>query len=299
MATSCEQGSHPRGRLSQGTQKILHDPRDPATYVLGRQNRTLAPSDYQQRTAENRNGRRRTPRRFPDRDLKYRKFVDTSSRIDLTGKVAVVNGAGRGIGAAIAGAYAEAAADVIVADLNRESAQQTADRLTGLGRKALAVTADVDVATQVSQLFDTVRTEFGRLDILVNNAGLWFRKPFLEISDSEWDLVLTTNLKGTFLCTQQAARIMMPQKSGCTINIASHAGLFYSRGQGVHYAASKAGIIQLTRVLAFELGPFQIRINAIAPGGINTPGSSDAKPSKLELESPLRINTPQPTHSGG
>src|SRR5262249_28081093 len=95
------------------------------------------------------------------------------------------------------------------------------------------------------------------------------------------------------------ARIMMPQKSGCTINIASHAGLFYSRGQGVHYAASKAGIIQLTRVLAFELGPFQIRINAIAPGGINTPGSSDAKPSKLELESPLRINTPQPTHSGG
>jgi len=149
--------------------------------------------------------------------------VDTSSRIDLTGKVAVVNGAGRGIGAAIAGASAEAAADVIVADLNRESAQQTADRLTGLGRKALAVTADVGVATQVTQLFDTVRTEFGRLDILVNNAGLWFRKPFLEISDSEWDLVLTTNLKGTFLCTQQAARIMMPQKSGCIINIARRA----------------------------------------------------------------------------
>ena len=149
--------------------------------------------------------------------------MDTSSRIDLTGKVAVVNGAGRGIGAAIAGASAEAAADVIVADLNRESAQQTADRLTGLGRKALAVTADVGVATQVSQLFDTVRTEFGRLDILVNNTGLWFRKPFLEISDSEWDLVLTTNLKGTFLCTQQAARIMMPQKSGCIINIARRA----------------------------------------------------------------------------
>src|SRR5262245_27607390 len=118
--------------------------------------------------------------------------------------------------------------------------------------------------------------------LFCGNAGLWFRKPFLEISDSEWDLVLTTNLKGTFLCTQQAARIMMPQKSGCIINIASHAGLFYSRGQGDHYAASKAGIIQLTRVFAFELGPFQIRINAIAPGGINTPASSDAKPSKLE-----------------
>jgi 3-oxoacyl-[acyl-carrier protein] reductase len=199
--------------------------------------------------------------------------VPVQTGIDLTGKVAVITGAGRGIGAAIAGAFAEAKADVVVADLNHESAQQTADRLSALGRRALAVTADVGVPAQVSQLFDIVRTEFGRLDIVVNNAGIWFRKPFLEISDSEWDLVLTTNLKGTFLCTQAAARIMMPQKHGCIINIVSHAGLFYSRGQGAHYAASKAGIIQLTRVLAFELGPFQIRINAIAPGGINTAAS--------------------------
>jgi NAD(P)-dependent dehydrogenase (short-subunit alcohol dehydrogenase family) len=199
--------------------------------------------------------------------------VEIQSGIDLAGKVAVVTGAGRGIGAAIAGAFAEAGADIVVADLNHESAQQTADGLTSLGRRALAVTADVGVPAQVSQLFDIVRTEFGWLDILVNNAGIWFRKPFLEISDSEWDLVLTTNLKGTFLCTQAAARIMMPQKHGCIINIVSHAGLFYSRGQGAHYAASKAGIIQLTRVLAFELGPFQIRINAIAPGGINPPAS--------------------------
>jgi 3-oxoacyl-[acyl-carrier protein] reductase len=199
--------------------------------------------------------------------------VEVQSGIDLTGKVAAVTGAGRGIGAAIAGAFAEAGANIVVADLNHESAQQTADRLTGLGRRALAVTADVGVPAQVSQLFDIVRTEFGRLDILVNNAGVWFRKPFLEIADSEWDLVLTTNLKGTFLCTQAAARIMMPQKHGCIINIVSQAGLFYSRGQGAHYAASKAGIIQLTRVLAFELGTFQIRINAIAPGGINTAAS--------------------------
>lgn len=204
--------------------------------------------------------------------------MEIQSGIDLTGKVAVVTGAGRGIGAAIAGAFAEAKADIVVADLNNRSAQQTADRLTGLGRRALAVTADVGVPAQVSQLFDIVRTEFGRLDILVNNAGVWFRKPFLEISDSEWDLVLTTNLKGTFLCTREAARIMMPQRQGCIINIASHAGLFYSRGQGAHYAASKAGIIQLTRVLAFELGPFQIRINAIAPGGINTAASPDIRP---------------------
>jgi 3-oxoacyl-[acyl-carrier protein] reductase len=204
--------------------------------------------------------------------------VEIQSRSDLTGKVALVTGAGRGIGAVIAGAFAEAAADIVVADLNEKSAQQTADHVAGLGRRSLAVRADVGIPLQVSQLFDIVLTEFGRLDILVNNAGVWFRKPFLEISDSEWDLVLTTNLKGTFLCTQEAARIMMPQKHGCIINIASHAGLFYSRGQGAHYAASKAGIIQLTRVLAFELGPYQIRINAIAPGGINTASSPDVRP---------------------
>lgn len=207
--------------------------------------------------------------------------MEIQSGIDLTGKVAIVTGAGRGIGAAIASALAEVGADIIVADLNHQSAQQTADRLKGLGRRALAVTADVGVPAQASRLFDIVRTEFGKLDILVNNAGVWFRKPFLEISDSEWDLVLTTNLKGTFLCTQAAASIMMPQKQGCIINIVSHAGLFYSRGQGAHYAASKAGIIQLTRVLAFELGPFQIRINAIAPGGINTAASPDVRPGPM------------------
>lgn len=212
--------------------------------------------------------------------------MDIRSGIDLTGKVAVVTGAGRGIGAAIAGAFAGAGADIVVADLNNESAQQTADRLTSLGRRALAVRVDVGVPLEVSQLFNIVRAEFDRLDILVNNAGIWFRKPFLEISDSEWDLVLTTNLKGTFLCTQEAARIMMPQKDGCIINIASHAGLFYSRGQGAHYAASKAGIIQLTRVLAFELGPFRIRTNAIAPGGINTAASPAVKPeATLDQES--------------
>jgi meso-butanediol dehydrogenase/(S,S)-butanediol dehydrogenase/diacetyl reductase len=120
--------------------------------------------------------------------------VEVQSGIDLAGKVVVVTGAGRGIGAAIAGAFAKAGADIVVADLNHESAQQTADGLTSLGRRALAVTADVGIPAQVSQLFDIVRTEFGRLDIVVNNAGVWFRKPFLEISDSEWDLVLSNGI---------------------------------------------------------------------------------------------------------
>jgi NAD(P)-dependent dehydrogenase (short-subunit alcohol dehydrogenase family) len=100
----------------------------------------------------------------------------------------------------------------------------------------------------------------------------------LEIGDDEWDNVLAVNLKGTFMCSQRAARLMMAKRTGCIINIASHAGLFYSRGQGVHYAASKAAIIQMTRVLAFELGPLGIRINAIAPGGINTATANSGSP---------------------
>lgn len=194
--------------------------------------------------------------------------------MDLAGKVAVVTGAGRGIGSAIARSLGEAGADLVIADLNDALARETADHLRQLGRSASAVQADVSLTEGVDGLFKVVQAEFGRIDILINNAGIWFRKPFWDISDAEWDRVLATNLKGTFMCTQRAARMMMPRKSGCIINIASQAGLFYSRGQGAHYAASKAGIIQLTRVLAFELGPFDIRINAIAPGAINTPASN-------------------------
>jgi 3-oxoacyl-[acyl-carrier protein] reductase len=194
--------------------------------------------------------------------------------MDLAGKVAVVTGAGRGIGSAIALSLGEAGADLVIADLDESRARETADRVRQLGRKACAVEADVSLAEAVNGLFSIVQSEFRRIDILVNNAGIWFRKPFWDISDDEWDQVLATNLKGTFMCTQRAARMMMPRKTGCIINIASQAGLFYSRGQGAHYAASKAGMIQLTRVLAFELGPFDIRINAIAPGAINTPASS-------------------------
>ena len=117
---------------------------------------------------------------------------------------------------------------------------------------------------------------------MVNNTGIWFRRPFLEIADSEWDSVLAVNLKGTFMCSQRAARMMMAKRTGCIINIAlSRTGFFTAAGQGVHYAASKAAIIQLTRVLAFELGPLGIRINAIAPGGINTGSPTSAARDEL------------------
>ena len=196
--------------------------------------------------------------------------------IDLSGKLAIVTGAGRGIGAAIAETLGRAGADLVLADIDEDSARKIAERARQIGRKALAVETNVASPADVDRLFTTVKDQFAGVDILVNNTGIWFRRPFFEIADDEWDNVLAVNLKGTFMCSQRAARLMMPKRTGCIINIASHAGLFYSRGQGVHYAASKAAIIQMTRVLAFELGPLGIRINAIAPGGINTGTSTSA-----------------------
>ena len=205
----------------------------------------------------------------------------SEAAIDLTGKLAIVTGAGRGIGAAIAENFARAGADLIIADIDENSARKVAAMTAQIGRKTLAVKTDVAAPADVDRLFATAQEKFAGVDILVNNTGIWFRRPFLEIADAEWDDVLAVNLKGTFMCSQRAARQMMAKRSGCIINIASHAGLFYSRGQGAHYAASKAAIVQLTRVLAFELGPLGIRINAIAPGGINTGSSTTG--SQVEL----------------
>ena len=207
--------------------------------------------------------------------------------IDLSGKVALVTGAGRGIGAAIAETFARAGADLVIADLNEASAREVALGIQQLGRKALAVKTDIAAPADVDRLFAAVQENFAGIDILINNAGIWFRKPFLEIGDGEWDNVLAVNLKGTFMCSQRAARMMIAKHSGCIINIASHAGLFYSRGQGVHYAASKAAIIQMTRVLAFELGPMGIRINAIAPGGINTGSPTSMLQTEVAASAPV------------
>ena len=126
--------------------------------------------------------------------------------IDLSGKLAIVTGAGRGIGAAIAGAFASAGADLVIADINEDSARKVAETTEQIGRKALAVKTDVASPADVDRLFDTVQAKFADVDILVNNTGIWFRRPFLEIADSEWDNVLSVNLKGTFMCAQRAAR---------------------------------------------------------------------------------------------
>jgi len=189
---------------------------------------------------------------------------------ELTGKVAIVTGASKGIGAGIAKGLAAAGAAVVV---NYASSKEGADRviadITGKGGKAIAVKADVSKATDVRRLFDETKKAFGSLDVLVNNAGVYPRVPFLDMRESDWDLVLDVNLKGTFFCAQAAARAMIAGgRRGAIINLASQA----IRGavRGTHYTASKGGVVALTRAIALELAPHGIRVNAIAPGLTDT-----------------------------
>jgi 3-oxoacyl-[acyl-carrier protein] reductase len=207
--------------------------------------------------------------------------------VNLSGKVAIVTGAGRGIGAAIASALSAAEASVVVADIDDQSGQKMARQFNGRDKKAIYVRANVGNTADIDNLFLETLAHFNKVDILVNNVGIRYRKSMLEISDQEWDQVIATNLTGTFRCTQRAVRVMAQQRTGCIVNITSQAGVFYSRGQGCHYAASKAAIIQLTRVLSFELGPLGIRINSVAPGSLSLdpvsgdgPAESDSIPKE-------------------
>lgn len=186
----------------------------------------------------------------------------------LSGRVALVTGAGRGLGRAIAEALAREGADLALHYLHSETgAAEVAAEAGRLGVRAVQLRADVSDAVQVGGLFEEIRRTFGRLDILVNNAGVFSRAPLLEVTEAHWDQVLGVNLKGTFLCAQAAARLMIPQQSGVIVNLASGGGLHPRPGYetSVSYAASKAGVIMLTKRLALELAP-HVRVNAVAPG---------------------------------
>lgn len=193
--------------------------------------------------------------------------------LDLTGKTAIVTGAGRGgrgIGGAIAVALAQAGADVVItARTNIADAEAVADAVNALGRKGYAVTCDVASAESVEEMVRKSQELLGRVDILVNNAGVTKDTLLLRMDEAAWDLVLDTNLKGTFLCTRAVAKIMLKQKSGRIINITSVMGLIGNPGQA-NYSASKAGIIGFTRTVARELGSRGITVNAVAPGFIET-----------------------------
>ncbi len=187
----------------------------------------------------------------------------------LTDKVAVVTGASRGIGRAVALALAAQGADLVVAARSLLPLQELVTEIEALGRKALAVTADAAVTEDAQRLIASAVERFGRVDILINNAGITRDGLLLRMKDEDWDAVLDTNLKGAFLLSRAAAKLMSKQRSGRIINISSVVGMMGNPGQA-NYSASKAGLIGLTKSIARELARRGVTVNAIAPGFIET-----------------------------
>jgi 3-oxoacyl-[acyl-carrier protein] reductase len=186
--------------------------------------------------------------------------------MDFTGKTAIVTGAARGIGLAIAQRLSQAGAAVVICDVDEAGAVQAA---AGLPGKALGVKTNVTNADDIAHLFDVTLKEFQRVDIVVNNAGITRDTLMIRMDEKDWDLVLDINLKGAFLVTKAASRIMMKQRSGRIVNISSVVGLTGNAGQA-NYSASKAGLIGLTKSAAKELASRGVTVNAVAPGFIET-----------------------------
>jgi 3-oxoacyl-[acyl-carrier protein] reductase len=185
------------------------------------------------------------------------------------GKVAVVTGAARGIGRSIAERLAREGADIVICDLQAEWLAETAGAIQALGRKALPLAVNVGNGESVTACIAEVIKVFGKVDIMVNNAGITKDGLLVRMSDEDWDAVLQVNLKGTFLFSRAVAKHMMKQRSGAIVNIASVIGLIGNAGQ-CNYAASKAGVIALTKSTAKELAIRGVRVNAIAPGFISS-----------------------------
>ncbi len=200
----------------------------------------------------------------------------------LEGKVAIVTGAGRGIGKAIALRFAAEGASLVLNSLS-ESATKVAEEIVGSGCKAVAIQGDVSVSADVTKLIETAVATYGRIDVLVNNAGITRDGLLMRMSEEEWDAVIDTNLKSVYLCCRAALRPMLKSRGGGRIiNISSVIGLSGNAGQA-NYAASKAGIIGFTKSLAKELASRQVTVNAIAPGFIVTDMTAEMSQEAKEV----------------
>lgn len=204
----------------------------------------------------------------------------------LANRNAVVTGSARGIGFSIARRLCEEGASVLIADKQRPAA--AAQRLREAGFQAEGFEVDITDQSQVWRLFDHVETASGRLDILVNNAGVGLNRPFLETSAEEWERTLRVNLTGTFYCAQAAAKLMAAHGGGAIVNISSISGVRGAQNRSA-YGASKAGVILLTRVMALELAPLNIRVNTVAPGPVATEMTSVTHPPAIRQSYHSRI----------
>ena len=195
----------------------------------------------------------------------------TVPSFSLEGKLAIVTGGRRGIGRALALAFAEAGADVVVCDkvVDDGELEAVAAEIQKTDRHSRALQVDTTVKSDVDSMVQRIIDEFGGIDILVNNAGIMIRKRLIDLAEEEWDNVIDVDLKGYFLCSQAATRIMIDRKSGNIINMASRGAFKPHKNMGA-YDIAKAGVVMMTKVLAIELASYNIRVNAIAPGPVKT-----------------------------
>jgi 3-oxoacyl-[acyl-carrier protein] reductase len=203
------------------------------------------------------------------------------------GKIAVVTGASRGIGRSISLALSAAGATIVAMDMDQQATDAIVAELQASGGKAIAVTGNVTVPEDAERMIESAMKEYGRVDILVNNAGITRDGIFLRMKDEDWDAVLTVNLKGAFLCSRAASKVMTKQRYGRIINIASVVGQMGNAGQA-NYCASKAGLMGLTKSNARELARRNVTVNAVAPGFIAT-DMTEALPEKTREELAAQI----------
>ncbi len=189
----------------------------------------------------------------------------------IKGRCALVTGAGRGIGKVLALTLAEAGCDVALFGLHKDSLEMVAAEIKNRGVRTLVIEGDVSKKSDVAQAFDGIRSAFGRLDICINNAGISMQKPVEEMPEADWDRIMNINMKGVFLCSQAAAKLMMPQKKGSIINIGSISARVVNvpQKQAV-YNTSKAGVVMLSQAMAVEWAPYGIRVNVLSPGYMMT-----------------------------
>jgi len=213
--------------------------------------------------------------------------------MDLKGKIAIITGGRRGMGKSHALTLARAGAKVVVADISLEDCQKVVKEIEKKKGEAIAVKCDVTKKEEVDKMVKTAIDKWGKVDILVNNAGICQFKPFVDLTEEDWDKTLDINLKGYFLCAQAAVKEMVKQKSGVIINIASVEMGQVGAGAPnvVHYCASKGGVAAMTEALAVELAPHNIRVNAIAPGMIET-SMIDIVKKNPEMEKAIMARIP-------